>query len=60
MSATVAPTPAPEPTATATAAPPIDAGPGGWAHLPSLDGLRALAVIGVLLFHAGHLRGGFL
>jgi peptidoglycan/LPS O-acetylase OafA/YrhL len=34
--------------------------PSGWTHLPALDGLRALAVVAVLLFHAGHLDGGFL
>jgi peptidoglycan/LPS O-acetylase OafA/YrhL len=34
--------------------------PGAMAHIPSLDGLRGLAVIGVLLFHAGYLTGGFL
>ncbi|MFD0656955.1 acyltransferase family protein [Thermocatellispora tengchongensis] len=29
-------------------------------HLPALDGLRGVAIIGVLLFHTGHLPGGFL
>jgi peptidoglycan/LPS O-acetylase OafA/YrhL len=29
-------------------------------HQPALDGLRGLAVAGVLLFHTGHLPGGFL
>ena len=29
-------------------------------HIAELDGLRGLAVIGVLFFHADHLRGGFL
>ncbi len=29
-------------------------------HIVSLDGLRGIAVAGVLLFHTGHLRGGFL
>ncbi|MEU5092832.1 acyltransferase [Streptomyces sp. NPDC021356] len=32
----------------------------GRVHLAPLDGLRGLAVTDVLLFHAGHLRGGFL
>ena len=34
--------------------------PPGWQHLPALDGLRALAVVAVLLFHGGYLQGGFL
>lgn len=33
-----------------------------WVHLPGLDGVRAIAVLGVLLFHADNtwLAGGFL
>ena len=33
-----------------------------WVHLPGLDGVRAIAVIGVILFHADNtwLAGGFL
>ncbi|WP_443032542.1 acyltransferase family protein [Streptomyces sp. BA2] len=36
--------------------------PGGVsrAHIAALDGLRGFAVAAVLLFHAGHLPGGFL
>jgi peptidoglycan/LPS O-acetylase OafA/YrhL len=29
-------------------------------HIKSLDGLRGLAVLAILLFHAGHLSGGWL
>ncbi|MBP2324941.1 peptidoglycan/LPS O-acetylase OafA/YrhL [Kibdelosporangium banguiense] len=29
-------------------------------HLPALDGLRGVAILGVLLFHTGSLPGGFL
>lgn len=32
----------------------------GLAYVPALDGVRGLAVVAVLLFHAGHLRGGWL
>ena len=34
--------------------------PGRMQHQPALDGLRGAAVAGVLLFHGGHLRGGYL
>lgn len=29
-------------------------------HLPALDGVRGVAILGVLAFHTGHLPGGFL
>ena len=32
----------------------------GIAHVRALDGLRGAAVVGVLLFHGGHLAGGYL
>jgi peptidoglycan/LPS O-acetylase OafA/YrhL len=40
-----------------TAAPPP---PDRLRHVAALDGVRGLAVIAVLAFHAGHLRGGYL
>jgi peptidoglycan/LPS O-acetylase OafA/YrhL len=48
--------------ALSTAAPPHQAAGSDQRrpHLASLDGLRGLAVIAVLLFHAGRLQGGFL
>ncbi|NKY99246.1 acyltransferase family protein [Nocardiopsis alborubida] len=33
---------------------------GAGPHLPALDGLRGASILGVLLFHTGHLTGGFL
>lgn len=33
---------------------------GRRARIPALDGLRGVAILGVLLFHTGHLPGGFL
>ncbi|GGO40937.1 acyltransferase family protein [Streptomyces lasiicapitis] len=39
---------------------PRDGSAAGRSHITALDGLRGFAVGAVLLFHAGHLRGGFL
>lgn len=33
---------------------------GRHTHLSALDGVRGVAILGVLLFHTGHLPGGFL
>ena len=37
----------------------VEARPG-IAHIPALDGLRGAAVAGVLIYHLGHLKGGYL
>jgi peptidoglycan/LPS O-acetylase OafA/YrhL len=39
---------------------PAKATTGRKLHLPALDGLRGVAILGVLQFHTGHLSGGFL
>ncbi|MFA5884524.1 MAG: acyltransferase family protein [Acidimicrobiia bacterium] len=43
-------------------APPADAPerPRSFGYIPALDGVRGLAVAAVLIFHGGHLGGGFL
>ncbi|HET9601043.1 MAG TPA: acyltransferase family protein [Acidimicrobiales bacterium] len=51
-------TPAPEDARPTVAGPVV--GPSSLAYQPPIDGLRGLAVLAVLLFHAGHLDGGFL
>ncbi|MFG1927315.1 acyltransferase family protein [Cryptosporangium sp. NPDC048952] len=38
----------------------VDRSPALRPHVAALDGLRGVAVLGVLLFHTGHLPGGFL
>jgi peptidoglycan/LPS O-acetylase OafA/YrhL len=38
----------------------VEQDPGRRQHLAALDGLRGVAILGVLLFHTGHLPGGFL
>ncbi|MFF5971058.1 acyltransferase family protein [Streptomyces sp. NPDC012769] len=53
-------TPAPHSPRRAPAAPAPARAPARSHHIAALDGLRGLAVLGVLLFHAGHFGGGFL
>ncbi|GAA4865988.1 acyltransferase family protein [Saccharopolyspora rosea] len=38
----------------------VGATSGRRTHLPAVDGLRGVSILGVLLFHTGHLSGGFL
>jgi peptidoglycan/LPS O-acetylase OafA/YrhL len=45
--------------ATAPPAPPHER-PRSFGYIPALDGVRGLAVAAVLIFHGGHLGGGFL
>ncbi|MFJ4877221.1 acyltransferase family protein [Streptomyces sp. NPDC088745] len=60
--ARTADTTAPPTTGAGAAAPAaVPAAPAGRKrHIEPLDGLRGLAVLGVLFFHAGHFGGGFL
>ena len=48
----------PRGTHSATRVAPVES--SGWQHVAALDGLRAFAVVAVLLFHGGYLQGGFL
>lgn len=50
----------PDVASTATSRPGASGSPPRLAHEPALDGLRGLAVAAVVVFHLGHLPGGFL